>query len=172
MPLHPSADVPTAAMSDEASRNARVRRFSSGVTCALIILCNIVFLVGIWVSGVNLDKLVKTPDLFNPTSDVCLRLTWQRLVGAPDPIRLCSEWINLSDPTGKPHLLDNEMKVKQGADGRYYFDRGIHADFRLVAFVGFVTAVMMSGFLIRRYLVNRYRLQLELAANHKSTAVH
>jgi hypothetical protein len=124
-----------------------------------------VFLVGIWVSGVNLDKLVKTPDLFNPTSDVCLRLTWQRLIGAPDPVRLCSEWINLSDPTGKPHSLDNEMKVKQGADGRYYFDRGIQADYRLMAFVGFAAAVMMSGFLIRRYLVNRYRLQLELAAN-------
>jgi len=172
MPSHPVADVPIMAMSGEVSRNARIRRFSLRVTWALIVLCNVVFLVGIWVSGVNLDELVKTPDLFNPTSDICLRLTWQQLTGTPDPARLCSEWINLSDPTGKPHLLDREMTVRQGADGRYYFDRGIQADYRLMAFVGFVAAVIMSGLLIRRYLVSRYRLQLELAANRHSTLTH
>lgn len=172
MPSHPPADVPTAAMSDEASRDARVRRFNSGVTWVLIVLCNAVLLVGVRVSGVNLDELVKTPDLFNPASDICLRLTWQRLSGAPDPVRLCSEWINLSDPTGKPHLLDKEMKVRQGADGRYYVDRGIRADFRLMAFVGFVAVVILFGLLTRRYFVGRYRLQLELAANRNSTLTH
>ena len=131
----------------------------------LIVLCNVTFVVGIWVSGVNLDELVKTPDFFNPTSDICLRLTWQRMTGAPDPVQLCSEWINRSDPTGTSHLLDKETKLRQGADGRYYFDRDIQADYRLMAFVGFIAAVIMSGLLIRRYLVSRYRLQLELASN-------
>jgi hypothetical protein len=128
------------------------------------------FVIGIWMSGVNLDELVKTPDFFNPTSDICLRLTWQRMTGAPDPVRLCSEWINLSDPTGVPHLLDKATKLRQGADGQYYFDRGIQADYRLMAYVGFIAAVIMSGLLIRRYLVSRYRLQLELASNRHSTA--
>jgi hypothetical protein len=138
----------------------------------LIVLCNIVFVAGIRVSGVNLDDLMKTPDLFDPTSDICLRLTWQRLAGAPDPVRLCSEWINLSDPTGTPHVLDKEMKVQQGADGRYYFDHGIQADYRLMAFVGFVVMVLMSGLLVRRYLVSRYRLQLEVAGSRNSTLMH
>ena len=172
MPSHPAVDVPAPAMSDEASRNARIRRFTSGVTWVLIVLCNAVFVVGIWMSGVNLDELVQTPDLFNPTSDVCLRLTWQRLTGAPDPVRLCSEWINLADPTGKSHVLDPGMKLRQGADGRYYFDRGIQADYRLMGCVGFVAAVLVSGLLIRRYLVSRYRLQLELAANRNSIVTH
>jgi hypothetical protein len=161
---HPLADDGTAAVREEASRNALVRRFSLRVTLVLIVLCNAVFLFGVWGSGVNLDELVQTPDLFNPTSDICLRLTWQRLAGAPDPVRLCSEWINLSDPTGKPHLLDANTKVKQGPDGRYYVDRAVSADYRLVGFVGFAGAVLMSGMLIRRYLVARYRLQLERAA--------
>ena len=172
MASHPPVDVPNTAISDDASRHARVRRFTSGVTWVLIVLCNLVFVVGIRVSGVNLDELVKTPDLFNPTSDICLRLTWQRLIGVPDPVRLCSEWINLSDSTGKTHLLDKEMKLRQGADGQYYFDRGIQADYRLMGFVVFVAAVMMSGLLIRRYLVSRYRLQLELAASRNSTVMH
>jgi hypothetical protein len=164
MPAHPAVDDGDAAVREEASRRALIRRFSLRVTLVLIILCNTVLLVGVWVSGVNLDELVKTPDLFNPTSDICLRLTWQRLSGAPDPVRLCSEWINLSDPTGQPHLLDANTKVKQGPDGRYYVDRGVQADFRLMALVGFVAAVLVSGLLIRRYLVARYRQQLERTA--------
>lgn len=156
--------VSTAATSDEVSRNAQVRRFASGVTVVLIVLCNAVFLVGMRISGVNLDELVKTPDLFNPQSDICLRLTWQRLAGAPDPVRLCSEWINLSDSSGTPHQLDKNTKVKPGPDGRYYVDRGVQADYRLLGFVGFVAAVIVSGMLIRRYVVTRYRLQLERAA--------
>jgi hypothetical protein len=172
MPSHPPADVSPGGLCDDASRNARIRRYSTGVTWVLIVLCNSVFLVGIWVSGVNLDKLVKTPDLFNPASDICLRLTWQRLTGAPDPVRLCSEWINLSDPTGQSHVLDKETAVRQGADGRYYVDRGIQADYRLVACVLFVAMVMMSGFLIRKYLVARYRLYLESAADDRSTGIH
>jgi hypothetical protein len=164
MPAYPLVDGGAAAARDEAARNALVRRFSLRVTLVLIVLCNAVFLAGVWGSGVNLDELVKTPDLFNPTSDICLRLTWQRLAGAPDPVRLCSEWINLSDPSGQPHLLDGNTKVKQGPDGRYYVDRGVQADYRLMGFVGFVAAVLVSGMLIRRYLVARYRLQLERAA--------
>jgi hypothetical protein len=164
MSAHRPVAVSAAAMSDDASRNARVRRFTSGVTVVLIVVCNAVFLVGMRVSGVNLDELVKTPDVFNPQSDICLRLTWQRLAGAPDPVRLCSEWINLSDSTGTPHHLDKNTKVKPGPDGRYYVDRAVQADYRLLGFVGFVAAVIVSGMLIRRYLVSRYRLQLERAA--------
>jgi hypothetical protein len=33
----------------------------------------------------------------------------------------------------------------------------------------FVVAVLVPGMLIRRYLVNRYRLQLEAAAKRQST---
>jgi hypothetical protein len=149
---------------DEAMRNAQVRRYSTVVTVVLIVLCNAVFLGGIWASGINLDDLVRTPEFFNPKSDVCLRLTWQRLNGTQDPVRLCSEWINLADPTGKAHLLDKETRVRQGADGRYYVDPGIRADYRLIGYVGFVGAVIVSGMLARRYLVSRYRGQLETAA--------
>lgn len=149
----------------DASRNSLVQRYTRIITIVLIVVCNGIFLLGMWASGVNLDELVKTQDQFNPQDDVCLRLSWQRLTGATEPIRLCSEWINLSDPTGKPHVLDQNTKVRQGPDGRYYVDRGIKADYRLVGFVGFVAAVIVFGMLTRRYLVNRYRLQLEMAAS-------
>ena len=153
---------------DAESLQTRLRRYATGVTLALIVVCNGIFLFGMWASGVNLDELVKSPDQFSPQNDVCLRLTWQRLKGAADPIRLCSEWINLSDPSGKPHVLDQNTAVTQGPDGRYYIDRGIKADFRLMGFVLFSAAVIIFGMAARRFLVNRYRHQLELAATRQS----
>jgi hypothetical protein len=134
------------------------------VTLVMIVLCNLVLLCGFSFSGVNLDELARTPDLFDSKSDVCLRLTWQQISGAMVPIRVCSEWINLSDSSGKTHVLDRDARVRKGADGLYYFDRGIRADYRLAGFVGFVGAVIACGLVTRRYLVSRYRGQLELAA--------
>jgi len=138
------------------------------VTLGLIVFCNLVLLFGVWVSGVNLDELVTAPDLFNAKQDVCLRLTWERVAGAAEPVRLCSEWINLADPSGKPHQLAKDIKVRQGPDGHYYFDQGVRPDFRLLGLVLFVGAVLLSGMWARRYLVARYRLHLSAVASRIS----
>ena len=43
-------------------------------------------------------------------------------------MRLCSEWINLSDKSGKPHQIQPGIKLRHGPDGQYYVDRGGQAD--------------------------------------------
>lgn len=146
---------------DVQSRAAKVRRFSVAVTVGLIVLCNGILLFGLWISGVNLDELMKAPDLFDSTKDICLRLTWQQVAGADEPVRLCSEWINLSDPSGTPHVLAKDVKVHQGPDGHYYFDQGIQADFRLLGMAVFVVLVLLFGWWARRYLVARYNMHLD-----------
>jgi hypothetical protein len=152
-------------LSVEAEQRAgRVRRFGIAVSIALIIICNVIVLFGVWASGVNLDELVRSPDYFNAKQDICLRLTWQKVAGASEPMRLCSEWINLSDPSGKTHQLQNDMKVRQGADGRYYVDQGIRADYRLLGVALFVVVVIVMGAVVQRYLVRRYKLHLDAAA--------
>jgi hypothetical protein len=151
---------------EDEKRAAKVRRFAAVVTIGLILLCNMILLFGVWVSGVNLDELVTSPDIFNAKQDVCLRLTWERVVGAKDPVRVCSEWINLADPSGTPHHLAKDIGVRQGPDGQYYFDRGVRADFRLMGLGIFVGAVLLFGWWVRRYLVGRYRLHLEATAGH------
>jgi hypothetical protein len=155
----------------EEEQAAKVRRFATIVTLGLIVFCNLILLCGVWVSGVNLDELVRTPDLFNAKEDVCLRLTWERVSGATDPVRLCSEWINLADPTGKPHHLPKDIAVRQGPDGQYYFDRRVGADFRLFGLTLFVAAVLLFGLWARRYLVSRYRLQLGMAGSRSSSGL-
>ena len=138
------------------------------VTVGLIVLCNVVLLLGLWASGVNLDELVKSPDLFNSKQDICLRLTWQQVAGAAEPMRVCSEWINLADPSGQSHLLSKEVKVRQGPDGQYYFDQGIQADFRLLGLAMFVGTVLVLGMWARRILVSRYRMQLDMGTPRSS----
>ena len=153
-------------------RAVRVRRYTTVVTVGLIVVCNGILLIGVWVSGVNLDELVKGPDQFDSTRDVCLRLTWRRVVGISEPVRLCSEWIDLADPSGMPHLLAKNVKVHQGPDGQYVVDQGIQADFRLLGLAIFVGVVLLFGLWARRYLVARYRLRLDLADPRSTTCLH
>ena len=159
-------------LSDDQRRARKVRRFTFGVSLAMMILCNAIVLVGLWASGINLDELAATPDVFNSKQDICLRLGWKSVAGAADPVRLCSEWINLSDPSGKTHQFQREIKLRQGPDGQYYADRGIHADYRLLILMLFVVAVIASGLAAKWYLVSRYRQRLESTAGHGAALVH
>jgi hypothetical protein len=161
---------PPQSESDE-QRAAKVLRFTRIITVALIVSCNLLLVVGLWVSGINLDELVNTPDLFNAKEDVCLRLSWERVNGAPDPIRLCSEWIRLADPSGKPHHLAKDVAVRRGPDGQYYIDPGVRSDFRLLALALLVGVVLLLGMWARRYLVRRYRLQLDPAESGSASGL-
>ena len=160
------------ALSDDQRRASKVRRFTVGVSLAIMILCNAIVLIGLWASGINLDELAATPDVFNSKQDICLRLGWKSVAGATDPVRLCSEWINLSDPSGKTHQIQREVKLRQGPDGQYYVDRGVRADYRLLILMLFVVAVIAFGLVAKWYLVSRYRLRLESVAGQGASLVH
>ena len=145
----------------EEHKQRKLRRYTYGVSILLVVLCNAVFLLGLWGSRVNLDTLIRMPDHFDPTKDVCLRLGWHRVTGAEGPVELCNEWINLSDPSGETHRFQQDTKVVQGADGKLYFDHPARVDYRLFLLGGFVVAVITAGVLLKRHLIARYRLRLE-----------
>ncbi len=159
-------------MTDACRRADKIRRFSLVVSLVLVALCNAILLGGFALSGINLDDLVKTPDFFNAKQDVCLRLTWQSVPGANEPVRLCSEWLNLSDPSGKTHSLQPDTKFKKGPDGLYYVDQGVQADYRLLMLVLFVTAIIIGGVRAKWFLVNRYRLRLESTDGRRVSPAH
>ena len=138
-----------------------------------MVLCNAVLVSGFTLSGVNLDELLgDPPDLYDSQQDVCLRLGWQSLQGASEPVRICSEWIRLSDPSGQPHHLRLDTKVKKGPDGQYYVDREVQADYRLLMVVLFIMVVIACGLWAQGLLVNRYRLRLESADGQRASSTH
>lgn len=159
-------------MTDDRRRAVKLRRFSLVVSLVLVVLCNAILLGGFALSGINLDDLVQTPDFFNAKQDVCLRLTWQSVLGANEPVRLCSEWLNLSDPSGKTHFLQPDAKLKKGLDGQYYVDQGVRADYRLLMLILFVIVVIIAGVRAKWFLVNRYRLRLESTDGRRASPAH
>ncbi len=159
-------------LSDDQRRARKIRRFTIGVSLTLIVLCNAIMLLGLWASGINLDELATPPDAFNSKQDICLRLGWQSVTGVAEPVRLCSEWINLSDKSGKTHQLQQGITLRHGPDGQYYVDRGTQADYRLLIVVLVVMAVIAFGLLAKWYLVGWYRLHLESDAGHRASIVH
>jgi len=150
--------VETPALTDEDA--ARLRRYNVLVSIALMVVCNVVFLGGLWVTGLKMDTLVRIPEIFNPTRDVCLRFIWRPVEGGDQPARVCSEWINLSDPSGNTHKIQKETEVVKGGDGRLYFEHGARVDYRLFVFIAFVVAIIVVGVRTKRYLLARYRRQL------------
>ena len=146
-------------LTDEQRR--RLRRYSMLVTVTMMVLCNAVFLFGLWVTGANLDKLVKIPEKFNALQDICLRFIWRPVAGEEQPVRLCSEWIMLSDPTGQTHTIQKETEVVKGGDGRLYFDYGTLVDYRLFVFAAFVGLIIAMGLWGKRTLIRKYRTSLE-----------
>ena len=161
------------AVVEREAQSRKVRRFSYAVSLVLMVLCNAIMLSGFTLSGVNLDELLgDAPDLYDSQHDVCLRLSWQSLPGASDPVRMCSEWIRLSDPSGQPHHLRPDTRVKKGPDGQYHLDPGIRADYRLLGLVLFVLVVITGGLWAKWFLVTRYRLRLESTDRSRTSLVH
>ena len=158
--------------SDDQRRARKVRRFTIAVSLAMIILCNAIVLVGLWASGINLDELVTTPDVFNSKQDICLRLGWQSVTGAAEPVSsllgmdqsIRSVRQDSSDSTGDQASARAGRAVLCGSGG--------HADYRLLILVLVVVAVIAFGLVAKWYLVGRYRLRLESAAGHGASLIH
>ena len=153
----------TVQTASEQRNTVRVRRFTVGLTIGLIIVINALFLLVLRGSGLDLDRIFAERDFFDPVHDVCLRLAWYNPVGEKDPVRLCQEWINLGDPSGKVYRNQQDMVIVKGADGKVYAKEGA-GDGRLVALVVFLVALVAGGMWLQRRLIARYRSRLSAAA--------
>jgi hypothetical protein len=169
MAATPDNAIRPAPLSPEAELRARkVRRFSSGVSIVMMVVCNGIFLFGLWITETNFERLVRTPDVYNAKQDICLRLAYRNVPGAENPVQFCSEWINLADSSGRTHTFEKETEIKQGADGKFYLDYGPLVDYRLFVVVAFVIVIVVFGIVLKRYLVSRYRIKLETAAQQSA----
>ena len=143
------------------SHSTRLRWFTRGVTILLIIVCNALLLGGLWISGVDLDIALSKPELYDPENGYCVRVGFAKVEGAKGPIQLCTEWLELSDPSGHTHHIREGIGLAIGADGQLYYQARQWENFRLIALLLFVIGVIGSGMWVKRYLISRYQLQLQ-----------
>ncbi len=158
----PDSPASEAVAVDE-GRRTKLQRYSWVVTGLLSLTGGAVVALTVWGTGIKVNQLVRLPEIFNPSSDVCLRFGWHDVKGAAEPVRLCNEWIQLSDPTGEPHRLQQETHVVQGADGKLYFDHGTRMGYQAFGLGAWVMVIMAGGVAMKRRLIARYRLRLGLA---------
>jgi hypothetical protein len=142
----------------------QVRRYTVRLAVCLIIGVNALFLLTLWGSGVDLDQIFAERDYFDPTSDICLRMAWYKPLGEQDPVRLCKEWINLGDPTGRVHKFNKDLQVVKGTDGKVYVKES-PGDGRLIAVVIIVVLLVAGGMWLQRHLITRYRARLAAAVD-------
>lgn len=168
MPGRPLPLKDRGAPSSESRQEKRVRRFTRGITVLLIVVCNGALLLGLWASEVDLDRIFSGRDLYDPSQAYCVRVAWAKVTGAERPVRLCAEWLDQSDPSGKTHTLRADETIMIGADGKLHYENEMTAAYRLIGLLVFMTLVLFCGMRAKRYLVARYRTRMQASQEGSS----
>lgn len=153
---------------EESDESQRVRRFTHVVTIGLILGCNALLLLGLWVSGVDLESTLAKPELYDPANGHCVGVQWTKVAGAEGLVKVCTEWIDFSDISGQTHSLAPGKALAMGADGNLYFPGQSTENYRLIALMIFAIVVVVSGMWVKRQLIAKYQIRLH-SFYHRST---
>ena len=146
----------------------RLQRFTYIVTIGLILGCNGLLFLGVWVSGVDLEAALGKPELYDPTNGHCVGVQWKKVAGAEGLIKVCTEWIDFSDISGETHSLPPDKVLAMGADGNLYFSGQPAENYRLIALMIFAIVVIASGMWVKRQLIAKYQGYLQ-SIDHQTT---
>lgn len=144
-----------------ASRSKRLKWFTTGVSILLIIVCNAMLVAGWWVSGVDLERALSKPEIYDPNNGYCVQVAWTRVVGVEGPVKICSEWLDFSDPSGNTHSIQRGAALAMGDNGQLYYEGQRNEDYRLLGLAVFVIAVIGFGMWVKHYLITKYQLRLQ-----------
>ena len=152
---------------EEADESRRVQRFTHIVTIGLILGCNALLLLGLWVSGVDLESTLAKPELYDPANGHCVGVQWTKVAGVEGLVKVCTEWIDFSDISGQTHFLAPGKTLAMGADGNLYFPGQSTENYRLIALMIFAIVVIVSGMWVKRQLIAKYQIRLQ-SFGHRS----
>ena len=160
-----STDQPFLEESDEFRR---LQRFTRIVTIGLILGCNALLLLGLWVSDVDLETTLAKPELYDPANGDCVGVQWTKVAGAEGLVKVCTEWLDFSDISGQTHSLVPGKALAMDVDGNLYFPGQSAENYRLIALMIFAIVVMACGMWAKRQLIAKYQIHLQ-SFYHRST---
>ena len=137
-----------------------LRWFRRGITLGLIVVCNLVLLGALWMSGLDLDFVLTNSELYDPESGHCVGVAWADVSGVEGPIRVCSEWLDTTDPTGRVHTLREGEPLAMSVDGNLYYENARSADHWVLGLLLFTMAVIYLGMRTKRVLLTWYETRL------------
>lgn len=136
------------------------RWFRRGITFGLIVVCNVMLLVALWFSGLDLDFVLTNSELYDPESGHCVGVAWADVSGVEGPIRVCSEWLDTTDPTGRVHTLRSGEPLAMSVDGNLYYENARNADHWVLGLLLFTVGVIYLGMRTKRGLLTWYETRL------------
>ena len=136
------------------------RWFRRGITLGLIVVCNLVLLAALWVSGLDLDFVLTNSELYDPKLGHCVGVAWTEVSGVKGPVRVCSEWLDTTDPTGRVHTLRAGEPLAMSTEGNLYYENARNADHRVLGLLLFTVAVIYLGMRTKRVLLTWYETRL------------
>lgn len=136
------------------------RWFRHGVTLSLIVVCNLVLLTALWVSGLDLDFVLTNSELYDPKAGHCVGVAWVDVAGVEGPIRVCSEWLDTTDPTGRVHTLQPGEPLAMSGEGNLYYANARDAEHWVLGLLLFTVAVIYLGMRTKRGLLTWYEARL------------
>ena len=129
---------------------------------------NALLFLGLWVSGVDLESTLAKPELYDPANGDCVGVQWTKVAGAEGLVKVCTEWLDFSDISGRTHSLVPGKALAMDADGNLYFPGQSAENYRLIALMIFAIVVMASGMWAKRQLIAKYQVHLQ-SIYHRST---
>lgn len=134
--------------------------FRRGITLILIVICNLILLGALWVSGLDLDFVLTNAELYDPQEGHCLRAAWAAVSGTEGLVRVCSEWLDTTDPTGQVHSLRAGEPLAVDGEGNLYYENARKAEPRLLGLMIVAAAVIYLGMRSKRRLLTWYETRL------------
>lgn len=136
------------------------RWFRRGLTLSLIVVCNLVLLTALWVSGLDLDFVLTNSELYDPKAGHCVGVVWAEVAGVDGPVRVCSEWLDTTDPTGRIHTLRPGEPLAMSGEGNLYYTNARDAEHWVLGLLLFTAAVIYLGMWTKRGLLTWYETRL------------
>ena len=127
---------------------------------SLIVVCNLVLLTALWVSGLDLDFVLTNSELYDPKAGHCVGVAWAEVTGVEGPIRVCSEWLDTTDPTGRIHTLRPGEPLAMSDEGNLYYANARDAEHWVLGLLLFAAAVIYLGMRTKRVLLTWYETHL------------
>ncbi|RMH31043.1 MAG: hypothetical protein D6690_17680 [Nitrospirae bacterium] len=139
------------------TQHPRVRRFAAVITIVLIVFCNGLLFLGLWISGIDLEVALNAPEFYDPQSGYCVRTGWATVVGRDRPMQVCVEWLELDDPSGNTHRMRQGQPLVVSDTGQWRYQSQPEEDRRLLFLLVFIVMVIGGGIWTKHALITRYQ---------------
>ena len=143
----------------ERQRHLKIERYRYRTLWMIMLGCSGIFLGGIWLADIDMETLVEPQERYKAAESICIRTGWITAGGDGNQVKACTEWVRLSDPSGRIHRLQNAQLVKR-PDGSYEVQYEERINFKLLAMIGFVVLIGVVGHRLHASLIERYRLKI------------